>query len=86
QYVTRFYEGAPANEPRCLYDLHTAIRGSRFEKFAVYPFLHGKPWRKQQLQFLAACDVHTVLMMQTPASTFSYYASHSHGADAFTIE
>ncbi|MDP4944842.1 MAG: succinylglutamate desuccinylase, partial [Alishewanella sp.] len=65
---------------------HTAIRGSRFEKFAVYPFLHGKPWRKQQLQFLAACDVHTVLMMQTPASTFSYYASHSHGADAFTIE
>ncbi|MCC5452018.1 succinylglutamate desuccinylase [Rheinheimera sp. UJ51] len=86
QYVTRFYDGAPANEPRCLYDLHTAIRGSRFEKFAVYPFLHGKPWRKQQLQFLAACDVHTVLMMQTPASTFSYYASHSHGADAFTIE
>ena len=69
-----------------MYDLHTAIRGSRFEKFAVYPFLHGKPWRKAQFEFLKACDVSTVLLMQTPASTFSYYASNSHGADAFTIE
>lgn len=90
RYVSRFYDEVrvtnmvPRN--RCLYDLHTAIRGSRFEKFAVYPFLHGKPWRKAQFEFLKACDVSTVLLMQTPASTFSYYASNSHGADAFTIE
>lgn len=86
QYVSRFYQQPEMPRQRCLYDLHTAIRGSRFEKFAVYPFLHGKPWRKQQLQFLAACDVTTVLLMQSAASTFSYYASHTHGADAFTIE
>lgn len=86
QCVTRFYQGVDNTRERCLYDLHTAIRGSRFEKFAVYPFLHGKPWRKQQLQFLAACDVTTVLLMQTAASTFSYYASNTHQADAFTIE
>lgn len=86
QYVSRFYAETGTARERLLYDLHTAIRGSRFEKFAVYPFLHGKPWKKQQLQFLAACDVTTVLLMQTPASTFSYYASNSHGADAFTIE
>lgn len=86
QYVSRFYQQAPANNERYLYDLHTAIRGSRFEKFAVYPFLHGKPWQKSQLEFLAECDVNTVLLMQTPATTFSYYASHSHGAAAFTIE
>lgn len=85
-YVTRFYEQPAAPRQRALYDLHTAIRGSRFEKFAVYPFLHGKPWQKQQLQFLAACDVTTVLLMQTPASTFSYYASFTHAAAAFTIE
>jgi succinylglutamate desuccinylase len=90
QYVSRFYnescvtESVPRN--RYLYDLHTAIRGSRFEKFAVYPFLHGKPWQKAQFEFLHACDVTTVLLMQTPASTFSYYASNTHGADAFTIE
>ncbi|MEH8019147.1 succinylglutamate desuccinylase [Rheinheimera muenzenbergensis] len=89
-YVSRFYseirvtDAVPRN--RYLYDLHTAIRGSRFEKFAVYPFLHGKPWQKAEFEFLQACDVTTVLLMQTPASTFSYYASNSHGADAFTIE
>lgn len=85
-YVSRFYQQAAGERQRYLYDLHTAIRGSRFEKFAVYPFLHGKPWRKQQLQFLAACEVTTVLLMQTAASTFSYYASNTHGADAFTVE
>lgn len=85
-YVSRFYQQGAGERQRYLYDLHTAIRGSRFEKFAVYPFLHGKPWRKQQLQFLAACEVTTVLLMQTAASTFSYYASNTHGADAFTIE
>ncbi|HSG53158.1 MAG TPA: succinylglutamate desuccinylase [Rheinheimera sp.] len=89
-YVSRFYgekrvtKMVPRN--RYLYDLHTAIRGSRFEKFAVYPFLHGKPWQKAQFEFLRECDVTTVLLMQTPASTFSYYAANTHGADAFTIE
>lgn len=90
QYVSRFYNASHVtnmvSRNRYLYDLHTAIRGSRFEKFAVYPFLHGKPWQKAQFEFLRACDVTTVLLMQTPASTFSYYASNTHGADAFTIE
>ncbi|PKM20187.1 MAG: succinylglutamate desuccinylase [Gammaproteobacteria bacterium HGW-Gammaproteobacteria-15] len=90
EYVSRFYNEVrvtnlvPRN--RYLYDLHTAIRGSCFEKFAVYPFLHNKPWQKAEFEFLQACDVTTVLLMQTPASTFSYYASNAHGANAFTIE
>lgn len=90
QYVSRFYteHGQTEQGPRSrhLYDLHTAIRGSRFEKFAVYPFLHGKPWQKAEFEFLQACDVTTVLLMQTAATTFSYYASNTHGAAAFTIE
>ncbi|MAA93573.1 MULTISPECIES: succinylglutamate desuccinylase [unclassified Arsukibacterium] len=90
QYVSQFYQRLPVTKPvthnRSLYDLHTAIRGSRFEKFAVYPYLHGKPWRQAEFAFLAACDVYTVLLMQTPASTFSYYAANEHGANSFTIE
>jgi succinylglutamate desuccinylase len=89
-YVSQFYQQLPvtnnATRNRCLYDLHTAIRGSRFEKFAVYPYLHDKPWRQAEFAFLAACGVYTVLLMQTPASTFSYYASNAHGANSFTIE
>lgn len=89
QYVSQFYHATgKSHKPRqrMLYDLHTAIRGSRFEKFAVYPFLHGKPWHKAQFEFLQACDVTTVLLMHTPASTFSYYASNTHAAASFTIE
>ncbi|WP_213994913.1 succinylglutamate desuccinylase [Arsukibacterium sp.] len=90
QYVSQFYHGERVTKVdtrnRSLYDLHTAIRGSRFEKFAVCPFLHDKPWQKTEFAFLAACDVHTVLLMQTPATTFSYYASNEHGANSFTIE
>lgn len=86
QYVSRFYQALPAGRQRCLYDLHTAIRGSQFEKFAVYPFLHGKPWSAAQFSLLAACDIHTFLLMQSPATTFSYYAAHTHGAAAFTLE
>ena len=86
QYVSDFYARGQQGSSRCHYDLHTAIRGSKNEKFAVYPFLHGKPWKKSQLQFLLSCGVNTVLMMKSPATTFSYYSSFIHGADSFTVE
>ena len=86
QYVSDFYARSEQDTYRCHYDLHTAIRGSKNEKFAVYPFLHGKPWKKSQLQFLLSCGVNTVLMMKSPATTFSYYSSFVHGADSFTVE
>jgi succinylglutamate desuccinylase len=87
QYVLKFFQTAPQGlRERKLYDLHTAIRGSRYEKFAVYPFLHGANWSKTQFEFLQSCGVSTVLLMQTPASTFSYFAAQSCKAHAFTIE
>ena len=68
------------------YDLHTAIRGAKHEKFAVYPFRHGKPWKQEQLQFLLACGVDTILLSGSPTTTFSYFSSNEFGADAFTVE
>lgn len=86
-YVERFYTaGGESGRYRCHYDLHTAIRGSKNEKFAVYPYLHGKPWKKSQFEFLLACGVNTFLLMKAPATTFSYYSSHQFNADAFTVE
>lgn len=84
EYLGRFY--VDPNKKRFMYDLHTAIRGSVYEKFAVYPFLHGKPWSKTQFEFLLACDINTILLMKAPATSFSYYASHQYAAEAFTIE
>ncbi|MFY8275064.1 succinylglutamate desuccinylase [Pseudoalteromonas sp. SSDWG2] len=86
QYVEQFFMSHGEGRYRAHYDLHTAIRDSKNEKFAVYPFLHGKPHKREQLQFLVSCGVQTVLLMAEPASTFSYFSSKTFGADAFTIE
>ncbi|WP_088328838.1 succinylglutamate desuccinylase [Lacimicrobium sp. SS2-24] len=71
---------------RCHYDLHTAIRASKNEKFAVYPFRHNKPWKTSQLCFLLACGVNTILLSNGPTTTFSYFSSNEFAADAFTVE
>ena len=68
------------------YDLHTAIRGSKNDKFAVYPFRHNQPWAKAQLQFLLSCDVNTILFSNSPTTTFSYFSSNEFSAHAFTVE
>ncbi len=75
-----------AKDGRYHYDLHTAIRPSKNEKFAVYPFLHGKPYSKSQLAFLSCCDVNTILLSQSPTTTFSYFSSVNYNAHAFTVE
>ncbi len=81
---TRLHNGKPIE--RFHYDLHTAIRGSKNDKFAVYPFRHNKPWVKEQLQFMLACGVNTLLFSNSPTTTFSYFSSNEFGAHAFTVE
>ena len=85
QYVSKFFGFYPQTH-KTHYDLHTAIRDSAHDKFAVYPCLHGKPWNRQQFEILRAMGVTTFLLMQKAATTFSYYSSNTHGAQAFTIE
>lgn len=83
-----FDQGAciSADRKRFHYDLHTAIRGSKNDKFAVYPYLHGKPRSKQQLQFLLSCGINTILLSHSPTTTFSYFSSNEFNAHAFTVE
>lgn len=82
--VTDFYN--EGDEHRLHYDLHTAIRGSEFERFAVYPFLHDREWSKPQIAFLERCGLEAVLLSNQPAGTFSYFTSRSFQADSFTVE
>lgn len=88
QAVAEFFTGIDETQPRqrLHYDLHTAIRASKNEKFAVYPFLHGKKHSKFQLQFLLACGVGTILLSESPTTTFSYYSSSQFDAHGFTVE
>ncbi len=84
QIVSAFFERK--TKERLHYDLHTAIRPSKNEKFAVYPFIFGKPYDKRQLAFLSACDINTILLSQAPTGTFSCYSSSQHNAHSFTME
>ncbi|KGJ94998.1 succinylglutamate desuccinylase [Colwellia psychrerythraea] len=68
------------------YDLHTAIRNSKHEKFAIYPYQGDKPWDKEQLSFMAGCGVNTILFGHGATGTFSYYSSANFSAHAFTVE
>lgn len=89
QTVTEFFnqdDTGHGKRERFHYDLHTAIRGSKNDKFSVYPFRHNKPWVKEQLQFMLACGINTILFSNSPTTTFSYFSSNEFGAHAFTVE
>lgn len=86
EYVSRFFTRVEQGRYRCHYDLHTAIRGSKNEKFAIHPYIHGKRWKRSQFALLHACGVKTFLLMNKPATTFSYFSSRQFAADSFTVE
>lgn len=87
--VTRFLD---TSMPCIHYDLHTAIRPSLVEKFALYPFV---PERVQagrgsipevQLGILSASGIQAVILQNTPASTFSAFTARTFDAQSFTVE
>ncbi|AEF55757.1 succinylglutamate desuccinylase [Marinomonas posidonica] len=85
--VKTFFEAVEGvGAQRLHYDLHTAIRGSIYEKFAVHPFVPEETYQQQQLAFLAACGIEAVLFSHQPTTTFSYHSFAQHSAQAFTIE
>ncbi len=75
-----------ATLPRLHYDLHTAIRDSRYPRFAVSPFTERTAVEPAQWQWLAAADIQAVLHQHRHSWTFSHYSKHYHGAQAFTLE
>lgn len=84
--VQDFFEKSPEDARRYHYDLHTAIRASKHQRFAIYPYLDGRDPKAEQLAFMQDCGVNTVLLYHKPSSTFSYHSSHHFKADAFTVE
>ncbi|MHA7880559.1 MAG: succinylglutamate desuccinylase [Saccharospirillum sp.] len=86
-YVANFFAEEPVTvTERYHYDLHTAIRGSQRERFAVYPFVAGRTLPENQKAFLARADIDTVLLQQQEANTFSSFSSLRYQAQSFTME
>ncbi|MBD3667438.1 MAG: succinylglutamate desuccinylase [Kangiella sp.] len=84
--VKDFFDKSPADSRRYHYDLHTAIRASKHQRFAIYPYLDGREHKVEQLAFMQDCGVNTILLYHKASSTFSYHTSHHFKADAFTVE
>ncbi|ASP37294.1 succinylglutamate desuccinylase [Bacterioplanes sanyensis] len=84
QAVAEFFQQGQGQ--RHHYDLHTAIKPSQHEKFAVYPYRPHDDYNTESLRFLAACDVHAILLSNGPTTTFSYYSADTFDAIAFTVE
>lgn len=74
-----------AHHPRLHYDLHTAIRDSRYPRFVVDPFADTQT-HYRQWQWLAGAGIQAVLHQHTHSWTFSHYSKHYHAAQAFTLE
>lgn len=71
---------------RLHYDLHTAIRASKIEQFALYPFQEGRPRSQRELARLNAAGIEAVLLHNKSSVTFSAYTYTQLGAEAFTLE
>lgn len=68
------------------YDLHTAIRPSRRETFALYPYLEDRQVPETELDFLTDAGIGTVLLQHRRATTFSGFSAECLGAESFTLE
>jgi succinylglutamate desuccinylase len=79
-----FFDGAGAQ--RWHLDLHTAIRASRYPKFAIVPELIADEPRKRLIQWLGQGGIEAVIMNPKSAGTYSYWTAERHGAAASTVE
>jgi succinylglutamate desuccinylase len=79
-----FFDGA--GPQRWHLDLHTAIRASRYPKFAIVPELIEAGARTRLIEWLGQGGIEAVIMNPKSAGTYSYWTAEQHGAAASTVE
>ena len=87
--VRKFFAAAPAARAplaRWHLDLHTAVRPSLIERFALLPFQPDRPYSSRLLRCLAAGAVEALLENRGPAGTLSYWTSSRLAAESCTVE
>ncbi len=86
QAATRFFAAA-SSEPgaRWHIDMHTAIRASAFEQFALLPHT-GQPLSRAMFEWLGEAHISAVLLHTTRGNTYSHFTAQACGAEACTLE
>ncbi|WP_296951160.1 succinylglutamate desuccinylase [uncultured Massilia sp.] len=79
-----FFNGGGAR--RWHLDLHTAIRGSRYPRFAIVPQLIEEGARNRLIGWLGRGGIEAVIMNPASAGTYSYWTAQHHGAASSTLE
>ncbi|MGF6729633.1 succinylglutamate desuccinylase [Paraburkholderia youngii] len=86
QAATRFFaDASDAPGARWHIDMHTAIRASVFERFALLPHT-GKPFSRAMFEWLGGARISAVLLHTTKGNTYSHFTAQACGADACTLE
>lgn len=83
QAAIRFFEHADGK--RWHIDMHTAIRASVFEQFALLPHT-GAPLSRAMFEWLRDARIAAVLLHTTKGNTYSHFTAETCGADACTLE
>ncbi|MEK6350851.1 MAG: succinylglutamate desuccinylase [Burkholderia sp.] len=82
----RFFEGAPAGrQARWHLDMHTAIRASAFERFALLPHT-GEPPTRAMIDWLGRAGIAAVLLHTEKGNTYSQFTASACGALTCTLE
>lgn len=88
----RFFDDADAESgsdagqhARWHIDMHTAIRASVFERFALLPYRGGAPSRAM-FEWLARARIEAVLLHTAKGTTYTQFTAESFGANACTLE
>lgn len=80
-----FFAAAPAGGVRWHIDMHTAIRASVFEQFALLPHT-GTPPTRTMVEWLGDARIAAVLLHTAKGNTYSHFTAEHCGALACTLE
>lgn len=68
------------------FDLHTAIKESAHEKFAIYPYIEHRALNTQVVNNLESMGIEAILFANKKATTFSHFTSEFLNACGITVE
>ncbi|WP_206996759.1 succinylglutamate desuccinylase [Trinickia mobilis] len=80
-----FARAASAADARWHIDMHTAIRASVFEQFALLPHT-GVPLSRAMFEWLRDARIAAVLLHTAKGNTYSHFTGRTCGAQACTLE
>ena len=83
KYVRLFCESS--TKELIHYDLHTAIKPSKYKTFAIYPVGTDNP-DQFQMKLLKEAGIRVALVTRTSGTTFSAFTKESFNSHSFTLE